>query len=886
MSAGWARVEALFEAAMGVESAGRDAWLTGACDGDADLRREVEALLAADAACSAADFLQGRISAAVEAMVDGVEASRVGEVIGPYRLTGELGRGGMGRVYRAERVDRQYRAEVAIKFVQGALANPALVARFRAERQILSDLNHPGIARLLDGGGAADGTPFLVMECIDGLPIDQYCETRGLGLRARLQLFLRVCRAVEYAHQALVVHRDLKPSNILVTGAGEPKLLDFGIAKLVDPGAAEEETTVLRALTPAYASPEQARGARVTVASDVYSLGVVLFRLLAGREPFQLKGLSPGEVERVLTEVEAERPSAAAGRATEAGLPPRPWARALAGDLDTIVQKAMGKTPAERYPSVAALREDLERHLDGRPVLARPARAGYRLGKFVRRHRREVAAAVVVLAAVVALTAWYVGRVAAERDRARQEAAKATEVAGFLQQLFEVNDPEESRGETITARELLDSAAGRVDRDLAGQPEVQATMFRVIGTTYASLGLSERALRPLRHALERERALHQAPHPDIATAALALGTTLQDIGEVDTAGALLAAAYADRKALFGPVSAEAAEAAGHLGYLRETVGDYAAAESLWTEALRVSRKVYPPGDPAITKVLVELGGMLRRLQRRQEAEPLLREGLAAQRARFGEQNLEVSATERNLAALLRDQGGYVEAESLYLQSLATRKKILGENHPEYANTLNSYALLLQQKGDTAGTVAAFAEFIRLIERAYPRPHPSLAAGYNNQGFALFEVGRDEEAAASFRKAIAVQDQVLRPGHVNRSHPLVGLGLVRLHQQRFAEAEGYFRRALAIRQGALPAGHRDIGEGYSDLGAALLGQRRFTAAESALVRGHEILLAADGEEGYRTRRVTRRLGDLYDAWGRPDQAARVRLPLADSAASSR
>lgn len=886
MTVGWQRIEAIFEAALAVEPAGREDWLTSACAGETELRREVEALLLADAACSGGDFLQGRISAAVEALVAGVEASRVGQKVGPYRLAGELGRGGMGRVYLAERVDQQYRAEVAIKFVHGAFADPAVVARFRAERQILADLNHPGIARLLDGGAAPDGTPFLVMERIAGLPVDRYCDERGLGLRARLRLFLQVCRAVEYAHQALVVHRDLKPSNIMVTEAGEPKLLDFGIARLVDPGAEDAETTVLRALTPAYASPEQARGARATVATDVYSLGVVLYRLLAGREPFLLRGLSPGEVERVLSEVEPERPSLAARRLADGGQVAPMWAGDLAGDLDTIVLKAMGKTPAERFPSVAALREDLERHLEGRPVLARPASAGYRLGKFARRFRRELAAGVVALTAVVALTVWYVTRVAAERDLARREAAKATEVARFLQQLFEVNDPAEARGETITARELLDSAAGRVNRDLADQPEIQATMLRVIGSTYASLAISERATPLLRQALARERALHPAPHPDISAAAIALGTALQDLGEVDSAGPLLAQAYADQRLLFGPVSAEAAEAAGHLGDLRETVGDYAAAESLRTEALRVERQVRPPGDPAIIHAVVELGGLLRRLQRREEAEPLLREGLAALRARYGEENLGVSATERNLGALLRDRGAYAEAESLYRLSLATRRKLLGEDHPEYANTLNSYALLLQQEGDTAGTVVTFAEFIRLIERAYPRPHPSLAAGYNNQGFALFEVGRYEEAATSFRKAIAVQQQVLRPGHANRSHPLVGLGLVRLRQERFAEAEGYLRQALVIREGALPAGHRDIGEGYSDLGAALLGERRFAAAESALARGQEILLIADGTDGYRTRRATRRLAELYEAWGRPDQAARYRLPLADSAASGR
>ncbi|MBK7922952.1 MAG: serine/threonine protein kinase [Gemmatimonadetes bacterium] len=876
MTAAWNRVETLFEAALARGPAGRGAWLTEACAGDAELRREVEALLDADAACSGGDFLQGRISAAVEALVAVTDASRVGEVVGAYRLTGELGHGGMGRVYLAERVDRQYRAEVAIKFVQGALANPALVARFRAERQILADLTHPGIARLLDGGAAPDGTPFLVMERIAGLPIDRFADTQGLGLPERLRLFLQVCRAVEHAHQALVVHRDLKPSNIMVTEAGEAKLLDFGIATLVDPSADGEETTMLRALTPAYASPEQVRGARATMATDVYSLGVVLYRLLAGREPFHLRGLTPGQVERVLAETEPERPSTAARRARDGAR--LSWAGALAGDLDTIVGRAMGKTPVERYATVAALREDLERHLDGRPVLARPASAGYRLGKFVRRYHREVVTGVLALAALVALTVWYVTRLAAERDRARLEAAKASEVAGFLQELFEVSDPSVARGETVTARELLDRASTRIDEDLAGQPAVQATMLRVMGSVYGSLGLSDRARPILERSLAVHRGLYGGPHPETATTELLLGITRQDLGDVKGAEPLIRSALATRTALYGAADTSVTEAQAHLAYLLETVGEYAAAESLLVEALRVNRRLYPPQDPAIVRSVARLGGLLRRMDKSAEAEPLLREALAAGRAVHGERHLAVASIERNLAALLRDKGGYAEADSLYRLALATRRALLGESHPEVATTLNSHALLLQAMGDTLGAVAVFEEFVRVTARAYAAPHPSLAAGYNNLGYALLDAGRFDAAVASFQKALALQDQVLRRGHANRAHPLVGLGLVRMRQGRVADAESFFRRALAIRRNALPAGHRDVGEALSDLGAALAALRRFSPAESALVEARGILLVTDGATGSRTERAERRLAALYEAWGRPDSPESQRLPL--------
>jgi len=872
MTERWKRVEALFAEALGLDPAARPAFLDQACAGDGAARREVEELLDADARCTGDDFLEGSIVAAVDEC-SGLNLSRLGQEIGPYRLTGELGRGGMGRVYLAERVDQQYRSEVAIKFVQGTLGSPDLVARFRSERQILADLNHPSIARLLDGGTAPDGTPFLVMERIIGQPVDRYCETRALDLPGRLRLFLQVCRAVQFAHQALIVHRDLKPSNILVTDAGQPKLLDFGIAKLLDPDAPDHETTQLRALTPAYASPEQVRGARATVATDVWSLGVLLYRLVAGREPFQLRGLSPGEVERHLAEVDPERPSEAARRP---GPPAIPRGGVPAADLDTIILRALGKTPAERYPSIAALAEDLERCLDGRPVLARPATLGYRLGKFTRRYRRELLLAGGALAVTVALTAWYLVRLATARDRAEQASARAEEVADFLTRLFEVSDPAQSGGETITARELLDRGAARIQSALDGQPAVQATMLRVIGDAYGRLGLSEQARPLLEQALTRRRSLASGPDAETATTELTLGITLQDLGDIAGAEPLIRQARATRVKLFGPDHRLVSEAVASLAFLHETKGEFPAAESLWVEVLRVNQRVYPPGAAEITHARVELGGLFRRLGRWQEAEPLLRQGLAEQRARTGERDLDVAATERNLASMLRDRGAFAEAESLYLLALATRRDLLGAAHPEYANTLNSYALLLQQKGDTAAAIAAFQEFITVVRQAYHEPHPSLAAGYSNLAFAELEARRYPEAARHFRLAMQVQDRVLSPGHPNRAHPLVGLGLVRWREGRPTAAEPLFRRALAIRRAALPEGHRDIGEALSDLGACLTDLGRYAEAESVLVEGHRILVAAEGTDARRTRRVEARLALLYDHWDRPD-AARLYRP---------
>ncbi|HTO73819.1 MAG TPA: serine/threonine-protein kinase, partial [Gemmatimonadales bacterium] len=700
-----------------------------------------------------------------------------------------------------------------------------------------------------------------------------------------LALGLEVAAAVQHAHQALIVHRDLKPSNILVAESGEVKLLDFGIAKLLDPSGGAEDTTQLRALTPAYASPEQIRGERVTVGSDVYSLGVVLYRLLAGREPFDLRGRSPGEIERLLMEQDPEPPSRAARRAAAPGI--RERARALSGDLDLIVLKALGKRPEDRYPSIAAMADDLRHHLEGRPVLARPATLRYRLAKFIRRHRPQVTLAATAFVALVLLTGWYLRRLASERDYARSEAAKAAEVAGFLRGLFQVSDPALSRGDTVTARELLDRGAARIGTELAGQPEVQIEMMRVIGEVYQGLGLNDEAEPLLREALERSRARGPGLSADAATSALAYGVLLQDMGRFVPAESLLSRALEDRRRLFGAVSPEVSEAEHALADLLETRGRLAPAESLYRAALAHDRRLYPPGDPHITESLIRLGGLLRRSGRLEAAEPLLREGLAEQRKAHGDRDLRVASTARNLASLLRDKGAFAEAESLYQEVLRTRRQILGELHPETENAMNSYALLLQREGKVAAALAATREVVRIEEQLHPAPHPSLAAAYSNLGFSLLDADSLEAAATVFQRAMAVQDKVLRADHPLRSHPLAGLAAVRMAEHRFAVAEPLLRRALALRVHGMRSGSREIAEAETSLGDCLVQLHRYAEAESLLVAGYQGLRAAVGATDHRTERALERVVDLYDRWDQPDEARRYRLELPpDSSSVSR
>jgi serine/threonine-protein kinase len=728
-----------------------------------------------------------------------------------------------------------------------------LARRFRAERQILAALTHPNIAWLLDGGTAPDGTPYLVMEYVAGEPIDAWCDRHGLGLEGRLALFVRVCAAVQHAHQGLVVHRDLKPSNVLVTADGTPKLVDFGIAKLLadDDGDA---TGTMRLLTPAYGAPEQVRGEHITVAADVYALGVVLFKLVTGRTPFDLTHATPAEIERRVCEEPPPVPSAVASGAKAA------WGRGLRGDLDTIILKALRKEPGRRYASVEQLADDVRRHTAGRPVRARADTLGYRAGKFVRRHRWGVA----VTAMFVALSGVYTLRLASERDHAQREARKAEAVAGFLKGLFEVSDPSRSRGQTVTARELLDQGARRIEADLADQPGVQATMMRVIGEVYGALNLNDAARPMLVGAVQRHRARFGDVHEDVAASLVSLGVLLQNAGELAAAESSFREAHAIRMRLDRRNDAGLAPVESRLAYLLESAGRFGEAETLYRAALVRSRRLYAADDPALAAVLVRLGGLLRHTDRYDAAEPVLREAVAVQRAHYGRLHPRVASAVRNLAALRRDQGDYQEADTLYREALAIRRELYGDTHQDVATTLHSYALLLERKGDRARALAAFLEAVAMLERIHNGAHPNLAVGYYDLGSALQARGRYADAEARFRQAISMDDRFLAPTHRDQGASRLGLAWALMAQHRYAEAEPVLRRSLTMRRRVLPADHRSVRETEAELGACLVALKRYREAEALLVPAYESLRASEGPSDERTQRAERHLQALYAA----------------------
>ena len=831
----WATIQSLFLAAADLSRTARDDFLADACGGDPSLRRDVEGLLGAG---DPEGFFTTVVAAAAREFAADADRTRAGERIGPYRLVQELGRGGMGTVYLGERVDEQFQAQVAVKFMRGGLAAPELAQRFRAERQILADLTHPNIAWLLDGGSAADGTPYIVMEYVAGDPIDRWCDARGLGLSGRLALFRSVCAAVQHAHQALVVHRDLKPSNILVTADGTPKLVDFGIAKLLATVDDPQATGTLRLMTPAYAAPEQVRGARITVATDVYALGVLLYRLITGRLPFNVVGASAGEIERRICD-ELPKPPSTAAREERIE-----WHRRVRGDLDTIVLKALRKEPERRYASVEQLVEDLRRHDEGLPVRARADTLAYRATKFVRRHRAGVAVAL----GVVVLTAFYTGRVARVRDRARLEAAKASEVSAFLIDLFQQSGPRESRGRDVTARELLDRGAERVGRDLTGQPAVQGNLLAVVSRVYHSLGIYDEAVRTAEQALavrralhgdlhddvaesyrdlgearlnqadfpgtiraygeglRIERALHEADHPHVSLAIEGFAFVLMRAQKLDEAQPLYREAIAMEQRL-GSARGRMASLWDGLGSTLQRDGDYAGAAEAFRQSMALVREQEPLDSIILATATNNLAGSLTDLGALAEAELLYRDALAIYISFLGESHPWVSQVRTGLSRALQAAGKLDEAKTFAITALAHDTVRLGTDHPDVATRMGRIGTILIDQGRLAEAEAYLRRALTIRRNALGPEHPYTAISMNELAGLYRARGELRRAEVAYREVLALGRRIHQPSNPYLAYTLTALGAVLIAQGRQAEAESFLREAQEIRAGALPAGHR-------------------------------------------------------------------------------
>jgi serine/threonine protein kinase len=638
--------------------------------------------------------------------------------VGPYRILERVGEGGMGEVWLAEQ-SRPLRRRVAVKVIKAGLDTAQVVARFEAERQALALMDHPAIAKVFDAGATTQGRLFFAMEFVRGESLVEYCDRHRLTIAQRLDLFLHLCEGVQHAHQKGIIHRDLKPSNVLVTVQDDrpvPKIIDFGIAKATSQPLSEH--TMYTSLggfigTLEYMSPEQAEmgGVDIDTRTDVYSLGVILYELLAGVLPVDRQRLVSAGIEearRTIRETDPARPSiritdsrgametVARSRGTDSGK----LATLLRGDLDWIALKALEKDRTRRYATVSELASDIRRHLAHEPVLASPPSASYRLSKFVLRNRIAVSAAAVLLLLLVAFAATMAlqaRRIARERDRANVEAATAKQVSDFLVGLFKSSDPGEARGNTLTAREILETGVANMQRDLANQPEVQARLMGTMGTIYINLGLYDRAQSLLKQAVEEDRRRFGADHPTTLQAVNDLANAYWFLDKYTEAEPLYVDVIERRRRILGAEHPDTLRTQTDLASLYVLVKRYDEAERLDRETLEIQRRVLGKDHPDTKVSLAVIQGIYYRQQRYAEAEPLAKEVLETSRRVLGEEHFDTLIDKHNVATLADKLGRFDEAEPIYLSTIASMRRVLGLSHPRAVRTVSMLAAMYQKQ---------------------------------------------------------------------------------------------------------------------------------------------------------------------------------------------
>lgn len=876
----WNRLEELFAAAVELPPDRQRAFVVEETGSDAGLRDELLRLLEHDRGAGT------RIAQAIDEVAKTAAGPTewIGSRVGPYRIVREIGRGGMGIVFLAVRDDDEYHKTVALKIAPWWRDPTLLHDRFRHERQILAGLDHPNIARFLDGGTHA-GTPYFAMEFIEGSPITRYVRQHQLTIGQRIELFRTVCASVHYAHQRLVVHRDLKPSNILVTDDGTPKLLDFGIAKLLTPVEESNPLTVTGATawTPDYASPEQIRSQPVTTSTDVYSLGLVLFELLTGERAQSADTSSPLALDRSVCEAETPRLSARV---------PQTLARQLAGDLDTIVAKATQKDPERRYTSVAEFSDDLGRYLDGRPVRARRDTSAYRLAKFLRRNWLPVSAASV---AVVGLAAGAIGfawqarvadrnrviaeqqRMAAEqqRDRAEKEhnaadqqraaavtaRSRAEQMAGEAQSERRRADVEAASAKAVSeflrndllsqatahgqaapgakpdpdlkVRTALDRAAERLGGRFPDQPLVEADIRQTIADAYDKLGLFPEARRQYERALELRRKNLGEEHADTVLTEGALAGISWEQGKRAEAATLFRQVFEKQRRTLGEHHPETLKVMGSLAVVAVNDGQTAEAERLFSLVIEGLRKTRGEEDEETLTAMSNLAALYANTGRSSLAIPL-NARIAAVRTRIqGEEHPITLLSLNNLATDYVRDGRFEQAGVVFAKVLEVQRRLLGPEHPQTLTSLSNLAKTRSELGNYAEAESLYSKLLEIRRRVLGDKHPSIFITMNNLAAVYRNQGRLDEAESLENQVVETQRQNLGEDHRETMVARQYLGLIYLRQGRYADAEALFAKLVDARRRVLGATHIDTIRTLVSLGEARLQQKKYAQAEAPL-----------------------------------------------------
>jgi tetratricopeptide (TPR) repeat protein len=804
----WRVLSPYLDQALDLEIEEREPWLASLRLADPALATDLQGLLDDREALNESGFLEGT------ADVVPPPPSLAGLRVGAYTLVSPIGRGGMGTVWLAERSDGRFTRRAAVKLLNTALIGRAGEARFKHEGSLLARLTHPHIAHLIDAGVTSMGQPYLVLELVEGEHIDQYCTRLSLDVEARVRLFIDVLEAVAHAHGNLIVHRDIKPSNVLVRSDGVVKLLDFGIAKLLESDGDQSGPPLTlegaRALTPEYAAPEQLTGGPITTATDVHALGVLLYVLLGGPHP-AAGSESAAQLVKVIVETDPPRLSDVA-----------PNGKLYRGDLDNILAKALKKRPDERYASVMAFADDLRRTLRHEPVSARPDTLVYRTAKFMRRHAAGVVAVAAGVLLIAGLTGFYTARLAAERDRARLEADKSAKMSELLTSLLTGADPYATRDREPTVRNILDAGAERAQQELADQPELKAEMLTVIGRVYQRLGMLDTAAPLLDEALTIER-------------------------QADTGGTV-----------------RLARTVNELGILVRERGDPRGSIPLLEEALALRRRLLGSDDKDVAVTLVELGRAFVDLGMNDRAEPLFREALDIRQRIFGDLHRETSTSRSDLGQLLRDRGDLAAAEPLLRQALENSRTVLGEDHPNVGASWNNLGLLLFDQGDYAGAEPMFRRALAIRRQQFGDEHYSLDSSMGNLAMALREQGQLDQAAALFEEALARARTAPGdndPAVAKHAFNLAGVHLLR---RDHAAAETLLRDALLRQQRTMRADDWRLAATKSALGATLTALGQPLEAQRLLTEAGAILQDVPGRQGREAAATRERLRALADA----------------------
>ncbi len=806
----WDKIKSLFQQIVELPTDQQKTFLDKNCKDDPDLRKEIESLI--EAHRKSETFLETPPFQINEP--ETIENSRdkfAGIRIDKYLVEDKIGEGGMSVVYSASRVDEQFKRRVAIKFIKRGMETDEIIKRFKIEQQTLAALNHPFIARIIDGGTAENGLPYFVMELIEGERIEKYCQNKGLSITEKLKLFQKVCSAIQYAHQNLVVHRDIKPGNIFVTADGTPKLLDFGIAKLLDSSSEQANLTRtgLRIMTLEYASPEQLMGKQITTATDVYSLGVVLYELLTGYFPYEFKNSLPSEVEKVVCTTEPEKPSTAVNRYKKDEISKKNTDRfyreeisktddknyekvkkRLSGDIDNIVLKAMQKEPERRYSSVEQFSEDIRRHLVGLPIIARKNSIGYRSKKFFERHRAGTISALIISIVIIlgVIGVIYQAKVAAnERDRAILEAKKSERINAFLQDILAAPNPE-VKGKDVKVVDVLKNASKKINKELSDDPEIKAAALYTIGTTYMGLGLYNNAEKYLKNSLNLSEKIYNTNDTQIAKVMEQLGANYQQKGNYTKADSLYKRALKIYKLKGGNITSDEAKALSDYGSSLHYQGKYVEAKKYQSEALNAFRKIYGNEDPHVVKSLNDLGTIAGDTGDWNTAAKYIKQVLDFFLKTDGKESVDYSKALSNYATILEVQGKLDEAIKDQREAVEIKKRVEGKNHPDAMFAQITLADELIKRGDYTEAANLSKEAMESLDKSLPHINALTAYSRAIYANALIDLKEFKKALPFINDALQIREKLYSPNQylITATKVLLGTCLVGLKQYTKAE----------------------------------------------------------------------------------------------------